>query len=510
MTRARLAIHGHFYQPDRRDPFSGEIPPDPSAAPARDWTARIAAECYRPNAERGNFGRIGWDLGPALAGWLLEHEPEVHAAIVRQDDGANGMAVAYNHSILPLAPARDRRTEIRWGLRDFEQRFGRRATGLWLPEAAVDRLTIEIAAEEGVEYTILAPRQAEPAREQPERAEPGAAGDGGRGVGALDPRRPYRVDAGGGRAIAVVLFDELLSTGLSFDPTASVDADAFSRERVPPRAEPALTDGASPLLVVATDGELYGHHQQFREMFLERLTTAALSGGLGAPDPAFGLTTVGAALRELPLEELPAAAIRERTSWSCHHGVARWSTECPDAADGRWKQPLRSALDRLAAAIDAVTEIVLAPLGVDAWAARDAYVDVVSGFSPVDALAARTLAAAVDGAPALAARIAADAGAEALLRDLMAAQASRLAMFASDAWFWEDASRPETQQAMRFAAHAARLVDPLVTGARGGRIGPLERALVEDLRALRSPLTGEDGAALYRVALAIVGQPAPA
>ena len=509
MTRARLAIHGHFYQPDRRDPFSGAMPPDASAAPAHDWTARIAAECYRPNAERGNFGRIGWDLGPALAGWLLQHQPEVHAAIVRQDDGASGMAVAYNHTILPLAPARDRRTEIRWGLRDFEQRFGRRATGLWLPEAAVDRLTIEIAADEGVEYTILAPWQAEPAREQGESAGHGATGRG-RDGGTLDTRRPYRVDAGGGRAIAVVLFDELLSTGLSFDPTATVDADAFWRERVPPRADPPLADDTSPLLVAATDGELYGHHQRFREMFLERLTTAALSGGSGAPDPAFGLTTVGAALRERPLAELPPAAIRERTSWSCHHGVARWSAECPDAVDGRWKQPLRAALDRLAGSIDAVTEIVLAPLGVDAWAARDAYADVVSGFSPVEAFTARTLASATDGAPAQAARIATGVSAEALLRDLMAAQASRLAMFASDAWFWEDASRPETQQAMRFAAHAARLVDPLVTGVRGGRSGPLERAFVEDLRALRSPLTGEDGAALYRVALEVVGQPAPA
>ena len=135
-------------------------------------------------------------------------------------------------------------------------------------------------------------------------------------------------------------------------------------------------------------------------------------------------------------------------------GYGKFHPRC--ATNGRWKQPLRAALDRLAAAIDAVTEIVLAPLGVDPWAARDAYADVVSGFSPVEAFAARTLASATDGAPARAARIAAGASAEALLRDLMAAQASRLAMFASDAWFWEDASRPETQQAMRFAARPWR------------------------------------------------------
>ena len=96
----------------------------------------------------------------------------------------NAIAQPFHHAILPLASAADRRTEIRWGLRDFEVRFGRRPAGLWLPETAVDLATLRIAAEEGVGYTILAPWQA---------AESG-----------LDSRRPYRVDLGGGRSIVVV------------------------------------------------------------------------------------------------------------------------------------------------------------------------------------------------------------------------------------------------------------------------------------------------------------------
>ena len=42
---------------------------------------------------------------------------------------------------------------------------------------------------------------------------------------------------------------------------------------------------------------------------------------------------------------------------------------------------------------------------------------------------------------------------------LLRAQASRLQMFASDAWFWGDPRRIETAQTLRCAAHAARLAD---------------------------------------------------
>ncbi|CAN5558374.1 hypothetical protein BH20CHL6_BH20CHL6_08220 [soil metagenome] len=509
MSLPRLAIHGHFYQPPRIDPFSGRPLVEPSAAPYRDWTSRITDECYAPNAELANFSRIGWDIGPRLATFLHRERPQVHEQIRLQETGHNGLAQAYHHSILPLASARDRRTEIRWGLRDFELRFGHRPPGLWLPETAVDLLTLRIAAQEGVRYTILAPWQAE---------------------GALDTRRPYRVELGGGLEMAVVFYDGGLSASASFEAQTTIDADRFARERILPRimASPAGRRAAeAPLVLIATDGELYGHHHAFRDLFLARLSGGSLRGSAGkiaealetgeqalsgpvaggalngrvATEHGFRVVTVGDALAETPLGRLPTATIREATSWSCHHGVARWSAECPDAADGRWKQPLRGALDRLAGAIDAVSEGLAQELRIDLWGARDAYADVISEFLAPEEAIAEALRSAAEQAPSQAARLAGRQPRD-IAQSLLTAQASRLAMFISDAWFWDDPSRPETAQALRFAGHAARCVDEVAQTT-------LERGFVEDLAAIRSPGTGHEGVALYAAALAAVDQAPP-
>ena len=247
----RLAIHGHFYQPSREDPFTGLTPAEDGAAPYRDWNERIAAECYGPNAAAGNFGRIGFDLGPTLGRWLRRERPETHDAIAAQGRGNGSMAQPFHHAILPLAATRDRRTEIRWGLRDAELRFGHRPAGLWLPETAVDLLTLRIAAELGVRYTILAPWQA-------------ATSD-------LDTRRLYRVELGANRSIVVAFYDGALSAAVSFEPSATADAERFSAERVRPAAGEPLPDGHASLTLIATDGELYGHHMPFRDHFLEAL-----------------------------------------------------------------------------------------------------------------------------------------------------------------------------------------------------------------------------------------------
>ena len=134
--RPALLVHGHFYQPAREDPFTGVVPRDPSASPAHDWNDRIAQEAYASNAALGNLGRMGWDLGPTIARWLREHRPELHDAMMAQARHGSLMAQAYHHAILPLASLRDRRTEIRWALRDVELRTGA-PTGR--PVAARDR-----------------------------------------------------------------------------------------------------------------------------------------------------------------------------------------------------------------------------------------------------------------------------------------------------------------------------------------------------------------------------------
>jgi hypothetical protein len=502
--RPRLVIHAHFYQPSRLDPFTGQVPREPSAAPFHDWNERIAAECYRPNAERGNLEKISFDLGPTLANWLALADPATHARFVAADsagdgalgagagDGAlgtrsdgNALALAYHHAILPLASLRDRRTEIRWGIREFELRFGRRPAGMWLPEAAMDLPSLRLLAEHGITHTILAPWQSADA--------------------AVETRRPYRVSLGGGRSMVIVYFDRALSAAVSFDPDATIDAEAFAREFLGPRfAEPlgpgrppSKAPGPSsrrstrteiPTVVIASDGEFYGHHQKFRDLFLQRLI-----GADGSPTPAdYDVVNLATVVADEPEAGFPPTHVSERTSWSCHHGVLRWTGECPDAHDGRWKGPLRQALDRLAAGIDQVTEQLLPEgLGADTfWAARDGYVDVLQGAIEPAAFLERHL----DGRAPAASR-------ERVL-DLFEAQRWRLAMFASDGWFWDDPSRLETQQILRAAARAVRIVD--------GHAGTsLERRLGDDLCLFTSPARGIDGYELYREALADVGQAMP-
>jgi hypothetical protein len=529
VIRGRLVVHAHFYQPSRVDPFSGRIPREPAAAPYHDWNGRIDAECYRPNAERGNLDHISFDLGPTLASWLQASDPDTYRGFLAADrptdaDGAapaaaapasghpslapagNAMAQAFHHSILPLASFADRRTEILWGIQDFEVRFGHRPRGLWLPETAVDLPTLRLLAEHGIAYTVLAPWQA---------ADP-----------SLDTRRLYRVEVGGGRSIGVAFYDGALSAAVSFDPSATADADGFMRDRLIPRfglpaaeqealrAAPTPASAASdratrgsaasagsgssvasdpPVIVIASDGELYGHHQKFRDLFLHRLVVGPNGDPTTLP-PNRGFDVVVLADQFAPdaLAALPVARIAERTSWSCHHGVARWSAECPDAADGRWKGPLRAALDRLSAAIDATATDLLRreARSVDLWEARDAYIEVVAGTTSREAFAVGQL------------RHHASAATTARFLDLMEAERWRLAMFQSDAWFWDDPVRFETKQVLRAAARAVRLTDE-VAGTR------LEAAFIGDLSLFTSPSRGIDGLAIYREALAEVNQPAP-
>jgi hypothetical protein len=474
VSRGRLAVHAHFYQPMRADPFTGRVPAEPSAAPFHDWNARVEAESYRPNVERGTLRRISYDVGPTLAAWLEASAPATYAGFVAGDRGpesvhGNAMAQAFHHSILPLASAADRRTEIRWGIRDFRHRFGRAPAGLWLPETAVDLPTLRLLADEGIRHTILAPWQAAETH--------------------VETRRPYRVELGGGRSIVVAFYDAGLSGAASFEPSATADADRFARERVATRlAGTPFPGGESGLVVIATDGELYGHHQPFRELFLQRL----VAPGPDVPDRGFDVVELAAALDAPPDQPFRTARIVERTSWSCHHGVARWSAECPDATDGRWKAPLRAALERLAGSIDALTDrrFAMLPGAPDPWAARDSYVEVVLGVEEPGSFAARCLG---DGAT--------EAETRALI-DHLEAQRWRLAMFASDGWYWDDPMRPETRQVLRAAARAVRLVDAL-EGTH------LERRLLADLTLLVSPAYGIDGGAIYRQALSEVGQPPP-
>ena len=223
-----VAIHGHFYQPPRESPWLERVEVQDSAAPFHDWNARVTAECYAPNtaARRvdaqnrildvvDNFAALAFDVGPTLMAWLEHERPDVYRAILEADrvsraarGHGNAIAQAYGHAILPLCSRRDKVTQVRWGLADFRHRFGREAHGMWLPETAADRETLEVLAEEGVRFTLLAPSQAAGVREPGGDWRPGAR---------LDPRRAYRWEGRGGRELALFFYDGPISHAVAFD-----------------------------------------------------------------------------------------------------------------------------------------------------------------------------------------------------------------------------------------------------------------------------------------------------
>nr|PZN37897.1 MAG: hypothetical protein DIU70_11810 [Bacillota bacterium] len=320
-----VCIHGHFYQPSRENPWLDAIEVQDSASPFHDWNERIAEECYAPNAAArildaegriegivNNYARISFNFGPTLLAWLEVRRPEVYRAILAADRESqarfsghgSALAQAYNHIILPLASDRDRRTQVLWGIRDFQHRFGRMPEGMWLPEAAVDLPTLEVLAELGLRFTILAPRQARRVRPIGSRAW-AEVGEG------IDTTRPYRVSLPSGRSLALFFYDGAIAQAVAFGGLLH-DGRQFA-ERLARGFRP---DRSGPQLVhIATDGESYGHHHRHGEMALAYALHWIESLGLAR------LTNYGEYLERFPPTH--EVEIREGTSWSCAHGVER-------------------------------------------------------------------------------------------------------------------------------------------------------------------------------------------
>jgi alpha-amylase/alpha-mannosidase (GH57 family) len=426
MSVRALSIHGHFYQPPREDPVTGVIPQEYGAKPFRNWNERIHAECYRPNAQQGNFEKISFNIGPTLHAWMRTYDPAASRLIVAQDHAnvqlhgvGNAMAQAYNHTILPLATREDKVTQVEWGMADFEQQFGHRPLGMWLPETAVDLETLNILAEHAIEYTILAPWQVE--------------------CENLDVTEPYRVALSAGKSITVFFYHQGLSTGVSFNPWLTINADEFVRNIVLPSfSSEKIQRGEPQLIMIASDGELYGHHQHFRDRFLSHLVNGASSSvGLEKSYPALWL-------KKYPPRHW--VSIREDTSWSCQHGVERWKGDCScTAGDGRWKAYLRQAFNRLAYQIDRIYINSLEAWHIDAWKLRNAYIHTILGQVPIDELIYQHAGK----------RLETDQVHKISL--LLEAQRERQQMFTSCGWFFDDFSRIEPRNNVAYAAQAVRL-----------------------------------------------------
>jgi hypothetical protein len=456
-----LAIRGHFYQPPREDPFIGRLPRERGAEPFRNFNEKIAAECYGPNAELGNFGRISFDLGPTLASWLERHAPETYASIVEQERShferyghSNAMAQVYSHAIMPLATEHERRIQVAWGIADFRHRFGHAPDGMWLAESAADSASLGALLDQDIRYTILAPWQA---------AEP------------IDPAEPYWVRLADGRRIAAFFYNGELSGRVSFDSSLTTNADLFGLKDLPRHVDRERSARGEPqLILIATDGELYGHHLPYRDKFLAHLLeVSAVSRG-------FEVSSLGRYLAaHPPRREVPLA---EATSWSCHHGVDRWRGDCACIDDdGEWKWHLRQALTRLAARIDTLFEPAARRLLHDPWIAEEEYIWVRLGATSRDEFWTRHGRVPNHGQRRAFA--------------LLDAQYYRHLMFASCAWFFEDLDRIEPRNAIGYGLRAVREAE---------RVHKLDllTAYTSDLRSARSTDTGRTGGDILADAVA--------
>lgn len=453
-----ICIHCHFYQPPRENAWLGAIETQDSAAPFHDWNERITAECYAPNgaarilddANRiarivNNYAYISYNFGPTLLSWMENAHPDAYASILaadresRQHFSGHGsaMAQAYHHSILPLCNAYDLRTEIRWGLCDFQQRYGRKAEGMWLPEAAVNIPALEALAEEGLRFAVLSPYQAARMRRIGEQAWHDASS------GRVDSGRAYVQKLPSGRSIALFFYNGAISRAVAFEGLLNRGEDLAGRliGAFEAREQPQLVH-------IATDGETYGHHHRFGEMALAYALKYIQDSKL------VKLTNYAEFLDLCPPEY--EVDIAENSSWSCFHGIERWRSNCGCHTGGEygwnqsWREPLRAAFDWLRDTLAPHFEKLGKQHFADPWAARDDYVNVLLDRSAenVDVFLERNAPARGKQDATIALR-------------LMEMQRHLLMMYTSCGWFFNDISGIETVQVLQYAARAIQIAHEL-------------------------------------------------
>lgn len=436
-----ICIHGHFYQPTRVHPWTDRVEQQPSAGPFRDWNHRIAAESYAPNAAarlldeqgrtrtvRNTYASMNFDFGPTLLSWLGLERPVLLEGLRSADRDSisrfgrgSAMAQPFHHPILPLCDDLDRETEVVWGLTYFSMVFGRPAEGMWLSETAIDTSTLEAVAKHGVEYVIVAPHQVEAIELD--------SGEWRSVEGADVVNRAFRVDLPSGRSVSVVVYDGVVSQAVAFEGLL------HSGDRLANRLSDASQ--ATGFVLIATDGESYGHHHAYGEMAL-----AYAQEQIDARSDC-RLTNVASWLERNP--PTVRGRIRERSSWSCSHGVGRWSEDCGCVVDPgrgwhqRWRGPFRDALEGLRDR----ARTSIGPLGStlfnDPEAARNAYAEVIAKPAEFEAWYRDHAGSKPDATQA---------------RQWLEIQRRLLAMFTSCAWFFDEATGLEPIQNIRLAASA--------------------------------------------------------
>jgi alpha-amylase/alpha-mannosidase (GH57 family) len=454
-----ICIHSHFYQPPRENAWLEVIEIQDSAYPYHDWNARITEECYAANAfsrildDQGrirqivnNYANMSFNVGPTLLAWMEKEAPGIYRAILAADEesrerfSGHGSAIsqAYNHTILPLSNPRDKYTQVFWGIRDFEYRFGRSPEGMWLPECAVDLATLDVLASLGIRFTILAPHQASRIRA------PGESTFQPLPPSGLDTTMPYLQRLPSGLSIAIFFYHGDLSHAVAFEGILG-NGDAFAKRIISSFNE---TSGKAQLIHLATDGETYGHHQKYADMALSYALDAIMR------DHSAQITNYGEFLeRHPPTHEVE---ILENTSWSCAHGIERWRGDCGCRSGlfpgwrQAWRGPLREALDKIRDEMAAHYEQKSGEFFKDPWQARNDYIKVVLNRS------GNSLKLFIDEQNKQGRSIRSED--ILLLVRLLEMQRHSLLMYTSCGWFFDELSGIETVQVIQYAGRAIQLL----------------------------------------------------
>jgi alpha-amylase/alpha-mannosidase (GH57 family) len=494
-----VCIHGHFCRPPSENPWLEVVETQDAAAPYHDWLERLCSECYAPigaarivNNENeithivNNYARISFNFGPTLLSWLKENAPRTYRMIL---DGerrsrksyrghSSAMAQVYNHMILPLASPRDRITQIRWGIAAYENDYGASPEGMWLAETAADTDSLELMAQRGIKFTLLAPHQCKRIRPLKNSAGIDDAAWTDTPGATVDTTRPYLVRFASGFSMAVFFYNAAISRVIAFEGLLD-SGEAFAG-----RLKSVFKDGSQPQLVhVATDGESYGYHHKHGEMALAKAIRVL------EQDETVQLINYGSFLARFPPEY--ECEIVDNTSWSCVHGVERWRSNCgcnggKPGFNQEWRVPLRQALDELRDALAPLTEQEGGKLFTDVWAARDEYIHVVLDRGE-ESIASffRTQANHT---------LTDEEQVRAL--ELMEMQRHAQLMYTSCGWFFDDVSGDGAVQVIAYAARALQLARELFIDQGVS----LEQAFVARLREARSNVASSgDGASIYEV-----------
>ena len=454
-----LTIHGHFYQPPRENPWLEAIELQDSALPFHDWNERITKECYNPNSVSkivdnrnrildvvNNYELMSYNFGPTLLSWLEQNAPLTYERIIKADiesidlnnGHGNALAQVYNHIIMPLANEQDKQTQVKWGIKDFEYRFGRKPEGMWLAETAVDDDTLRVLQENGIKFTILSPYQALKIKKSTDKEWTDVS------WGNIDPARSYKynIKSAPGKSIDLFFYDGAISRSVAFDELLK-DGNKFIR-----RLKEGVSDTRDypQLINIATDGESYGHHTKFGDMALSYVLK------IRAEDEGFKITNYAAYLDKYRSDY--EVDIKQASSWSCFHGVGRWCEDCGCSTGGhpgwnqKWRKPLRDALDYLRDELVKVYEREGAKyFSRDVWEVRNNYIDVILARSESNIKKFQSK------------YFKPDLSDEEKVRGMKLLEIQRQSqlMYTSCGWFFSEISGIETVQIMKYAARAMQL-----------------------------------------------------